>query len=104
MGDTTTNKDESPLTRARREFTGRHWVAVTLMGVPRGILNSLNLAALALIYVVCAETLTVVRESPWDLNYFNPSSAVVGLGQQCTMKPRRQMGPADGNLSIRPEA
>ena len=72
MGHTTTNKDESPLTRVRREFTGRHWVAVTLMGVPRGILNSLNLAALALIYVVCAETLTVVRESPWDLNYFIP--------------------------------
>ena len=78
MGHTTTNKDESPLTRVRREFTGRHWVAVTLMGVPRGILNSLNLAALAVLliprYVVCAEALTVARDSPRDLNYFNRSS------------------------------
>ena len=62
----------------RAGFTGRHRVAVTLMELPGGILNSLNLAALAVLliprYVVCTEALTVARDSPRDLNYFNRSS------------------------------
>ena len=51
---------------------------MTLMELPGGILNSLNLAALAVLliprYVVCAEALTVARDSPRDLNYFNRSN------------------------------
>ena len=58
------------------------------MGFPGGILNSLKMAAFDEIFVcAAAEALTQCRESPRDVNYFNPFS---GEGLPYNMK--RQTG------------
>ena len=69
-----------------RAALGGSELIVTLMGIPGGILNSLKMAAFDEIFV-CAEALTQCRESPRDVNYFNPFS---GEGLHFTMK--RQTG------------